>query len=66
MTRMPRLTGEQVIQFLRKEGFEVARRRSSHVMLKHPEEKGTDLNLSPYILKLIADRTTKDTRITGV
>ena len=41
MTRMPRLTGEQVIQSLRKEGFVVARRRSSHVMLKHPDGRGT-------------------------
>ena len=41
MTRMPRLTGEQVIQSLRKEGFKVARRKSSHAMLKHPDGRGT-------------------------
>ena len=41
MTRLPRLTGEQVIKSLRKEGFEVARRKSSHVMLKHPDGRGT-------------------------
>ena len=41
MSRMPRLTGEQLIQALRKEGFDIARRKSSHVMLKHPDGRGT-------------------------
>ena len=41
MSRMPRLTGDQVIQALRKEGFNIARRKSSHVMLKHPDGRGT-------------------------
>ena len=41
MSRMPRLTGEQLIQALRKEGFNIARRNSSHVMLKHPDGRGT-------------------------
>lgn len=41
MTRMPRLTGEQVIRSLRKEGFKVARRRSSHAILKHPDGRTT-------------------------
>ena len=41
MTRMPRLTGEQVIRSLRKEGFRVARRRSSHAMLKHLDGRST-------------------------
>ena len=41
MSKMPRLTGEQLIQALRKEGFNIARRKSSHVMLKHPDGRGT-------------------------
>ena len=41
MTRMPRLTGERVIQSLRRAGFEIARRKGSHVMLKHPDGRGT-------------------------
>ena len=41
MTRMPRLTGEQVIRSLRKEGFKVARRSSSHAILKHPDGRCT-------------------------
>lgn len=40
MSKMPRLTGEQLIQALRKEGFNIARRKSSHVMLKHPDGWG--------------------------
>lgn len=41
MTRMPRLTGDRVIQCLRRVGFEIARRRGSHVMLKHYDGRST-------------------------
>ena len=41
MSKMPRLSGDQVILALRKEGFNIARRKSSHVMLKHPDGRGT-------------------------
>ena len=41
MTRMPRLTGERLVQSLQRAGFEVARRKGSHVMLKHPDGRGT-------------------------
>ena len=40
---MPRLAGERVVQSLRRAGFEVARRRGSHVMLKHPDGRSTVL-----------------------
>ena len=41
MSRVPRLTDDQVIQALRKEGFNIARRKSSHIMLKHQDARGT-------------------------
>ena len=41
MTRMPRVTGERMVRSLRRAGFEVARRKGSHVMLKHSDGRGT-------------------------
>jgi predicted RNA binding protein YcfA (HicA-like mRNA interferase family) len=41
MTRLPVLTGEQVIKSLRKAGFSELRRRSSHVYLKHVDGRAT-------------------------
>ena len=37
MTRLPSLTGEQVIKALGKTGFQVLRQRGSHIYLKHPD-----------------------------
>lgn len=41
MTRMPRVTGAHVVRSLRKVGFEVVRQRGSHVVMKHPDGRGT-------------------------
>ncbi|MCY3872538.1 MAG: type II toxin-antitoxin system HicA family toxin [Gemmatimonadetes bacterium] len=41
MTRMPRVTGAHVVRSLRKVGFEVVRQRGSHVIMKHPDGRGT-------------------------
>ena len=41
MTRMPRVTGAHVVRSLRKAGFEVVRQRGSHVIMKHPDGRGT-------------------------
>ena len=41
MTRLPSLTGEQVIKALRKAGFQVIRRRGSHIFLKRPDGRAT-------------------------
>jgi len=37
MTRLPVLRGTEVVRALEKAGFEVVRRRGSHVRLKHPD-----------------------------
>ena len=41
MTRLPSLTGEQVVKALGKAGFQVLRQRGSHVYLKHPDGRAT-------------------------
>jgi len=41
MTRLPSITGEQVIKALSKAGFQVLRQRGSHIYLKHPDGRAT-------------------------
>ncbi len=41
MTRLPRITGRQLITKLERRGFEVARIRGSHYLLKHPDGRMT-------------------------
>jgi predicted RNA binding protein YcfA (HicA-like mRNA interferase family) len=41
MTRLPSLTGKQVIKALGKAGFETFRQKGSHVYLKHPDGRAT-------------------------
>jgi len=41
MTKLPSLTGEQVIKALNKAGFQVVRQRGSHKYLKHSDNRAT-------------------------
>ncbi len=41
MTRLPSLTGEQVVKALGKAGFQVLRQKGSHIYLKHPDGRAT-------------------------
>ncbi len=41
MTRLPRLTGRQVIAALSKAGFEDIRAKGSHHFLRHPDGRAT-------------------------
>ncbi|OGK78107.1 MAG: hypothetical protein A2X53_00905 [Candidatus Rokubacteria bacterium GWA2_70_23] len=41
MTRLPRITGREIIGALRKAGFEVARIKGSHHYLRHRDGRGT-------------------------
>ena len=41
MTRLPRVTGAHVVRSLRQAGFTVVRQRRSHVIMKHPDGRGT-------------------------
>jgi predicted RNA binding protein YcfA (HicA-like mRNA interferase family) len=41
VTRLPRLTGKELIDVLRRSGFEVVRSRGSHHFLRHPDGRAT-------------------------
>ena len=41
MTRQPRVSGKELIDVLRKVGFEVIRIKGSHHFLKHPDGRYT-------------------------
>ena len=41
MTRLPRVTGKDVVKALGRLGFQVERTRGSHVFLKHPDGRAT-------------------------
>ena len=41
MTRLPRLTGQELVRALSKAGFEVVRQRGSHLFLKHVDGRAT-------------------------
>ena len=41
MTRLPSLTGEQVVKALGKAGFQVLRQKGSHIYLKHADGRAT-------------------------
>lgn len=41
MTRLPSLTGEEIIKALGRAGFHILRQRGSHVYLKHPDGRAT-------------------------
>lgn len=41
MTRLPRISGQQLIKKLQERGFEVVRAKGSHFLLKHPDGRTT-------------------------
>ncbi|MEK6710651.1 MAG: type II toxin-antitoxin system HicA family toxin [Nitrospinota bacterium] len=41
MTRLPRITGRQIIAALEKAGFEVTRAKGSHHFLRHADGRAT-------------------------
>jgi predicted RNA binding protein YcfA (HicA-like mRNA interferase family) len=41
MTRLPSLTGQQIIKALHKAGFQIFRQRGSHVYMKHLDGRAT-------------------------
>ena len=59
MTRLPRVTGKEIIRTLQKAGFAVDRTRGSHVFLKHPDGRATAVpvhsgeTLGPGLLRSI-------------
>ena len=59
MTRLPRLKGKELIRILEKVGFEVARSRGSHFVLRHADGRATTVPvhsgevLGPGLLRAI-------------
>jgi predicted RNA binding protein YcfA (HicA-like mRNA interferase family) len=43
MTRLPRVSGKEVVKALERAGFEVQRVRGSHTFLKHPDGRVTSV-----------------------
>lgn len=41
MTRLPRITGQQLVAALRKAGFELVRVRGSHHFMRHSDGRST-------------------------
>ncbi|MGO9612462.1 MAG: type II toxin-antitoxin system HicA family toxin [Dissulfurispiraceae bacterium] len=41
MSKFPSVTGKQVIAALKKAGFDVERKKGSHVLLRHPNGRTT-------------------------
>lgn len=62
MSRLPRLTGTEVVRALQKAGFEIIRQRGSHIYMRHadgratvvPVHKGEDLG-SGILSKILRD-----------
>jgi predicted RNA binding protein YcfA (HicA-like mRNA interferase family) len=59
MTRLPRVSGREVVRALERAGFEVQRVRGSHVFLKHPDGRVTSVpvhsreTLGPGLMRAI-------------
>ena len=47
MSRLPRITGREIVAALRKAGFEVARIKGSHHFLRHADGRGTVVPVHP-------------------
>jgi predicted RNA binding protein YcfA (HicA-like mRNA interferase family) len=41
MTRLPRLTGKELLRILERAGFRIARTKGSHKFLKHTDGRAT-------------------------
>lgn len=41
MSKLPSLTGKEILSTLKKSGFVIDRQRGSHVFLKHPDGRAT-------------------------
>jgi predicted RNA binding protein YcfA (HicA-like mRNA interferase family) len=41
MTKLPSLTGKDILSILKKLGFEIKRQKGGHVFLQHPDGRAT-------------------------
>lgn len=47
--KLPALTGKQIVEILKKAGFEEVRQKDSHVFLKYPDTSGEKLFKQPRL-----------------
>jgi predicted RNA binding protein YcfA (HicA-like mRNA interferase family) len=58
MTKLPSLTGKDILSILKKLGFEIKRQKGSHVFLQHPDGRATVVpihsgeTIGPGLIKL--------------
>ncbi len=45
MSKLPRITGDELIRALRKVGFQIVRQKGSHVRLKSPDGRVTTVSI---------------------
>ena len=71
MTRLPRLKGKELIRIFERAGFQVIRKKGSHVFLRHPDGRATVVpihsgeTLGPGLLRAIlrdVDMSVEDLR----
>jgi predicted RNA binding protein YcfA (HicA-like mRNA interferase family) len=66
MTKLPSLTGEEMIKALNNAGFQILRQKRSHVFLRHPDSRITVVpihkgeHLGPGLLRKILRDTEID------
>jgi predicted RNA binding protein YcfA (HicA-like mRNA interferase family) len=69
MTRLPRVSGKEVVRALERAGFEVQRVRGSHTFLKHPDGRVTSVpvhsreTIGPGLLRSILRDVEMDTEV---
>lgn len=71
MTRLPRVSGKEVVRALERAGFEVQRVRGSHTFLKHPDGRVTCVpvhsreTIGPGLLRSILRDVEMDIEVFG-
>jgi predicted RNA binding protein YcfA (HicA-like mRNA interferase family) len=55
--RLPRITGAEVIQALRRAGWYIQHHHGSHVYLRHPEHPGMRITVAVHTGEIIKPKT---------
>ena len=63
MPRLPRITGSQLLRALQNAGFEITRRRGSHIQVRRQEPDGT---VTTFPVPVHAGKTIKTGTLRGI
>ena len=63
MSKLPQLTGRELVRALEKAGFRVTRQRGSHVQLRREEEDGT---VTTFPVPVHTGKTVKKGTLKGI